>query len=212
MASTTTPTATPTTSPAGTSTRTTTTPTTTRASGHGTSEALEANAEGNNGVETVGVCPRCRLVVLRAGDSSVVDSNDFAKALVYAADNVVAKGATVADAALSAANLTGFARAAIDYAYSKNVVVVASMADENSRHHNLTAVYGHVLTVHAIGYSGSSPATSSSFLDFVNCGNYGGQLMLSASAEGCSDEATGRTAGVAALIESYALSWPSPSR
>ncbi len=170
-------------------------------SGHGTTAALEADAEGNNGIGSVGVCPTCRLLVLRAGDSLVVDSNDVAKALVYGAEN----GASVALLAVDAVNLTGFARAAIDYAYGKDVVVVASMGDDNARHHELPATYSHTLTTHAIGYDGASVASSTSFLDYVNCTNFGGQLALSASGSGCSDEAAARTAGVVGLLESYAL-------
>jgi hypothetical protein len=63
--------------------------------GHGTTEAKEANAEGNNAIDTVGACPSCRFMMLRVGDSAVVDSNDFAKAVVYAADNVAGGGASV---------------------------------------------------------------------------------------------------------------------
>jgi MYXO-CTERM domain-containing protein len=83
--------------------------------------------------------------------------------------------------------------------------VVASMADENSRHHNLPATYNHTLPVHAVAYNGSSATTSTSFVDFVNCTNYGGQLMLSVSGTACSSEATGKNSGAAGLLYSYGL-------
>jgi len=181
-------------------------------SGHGTLEALAANAEGDNGIAAIGACPRCRFVMLRAGEGPVVDSNDLAKALVYAADNVPGGGATVALAAVTGANLTAFARAAIDYAYAKSVAVVTTVGDEASRHHAGLASYGHTLDVHTIGESGGSVAASSSFLADTRCSNFGGQLGVSASGAGCSDEAAGRVAGVAGLIEAYALSRPTPLR
>ena len=181
-------------------------------SGHGTMTAEEANAQGNNGINTIGACPGCRFIMLRIGDSANGDSNDFAKALVYAADNVVSYGAsnvsageaTVAVEASSTVNLSAYARAAIDYAYTKNVVVVAGMSNGNSRHHSEPATIGHTLTVHSVDFNGSTVATSSSFLGYVNCTNYGGQLALSASGAGCSDEGAARTAGIAGLLESYA--------
>ena len=174
--------------------------------GHGTKAALTANAQANNGVGVVGVCPGCRFLALRVGNSRVADSNDLAKALIYAADNVTPTGADVAAVSLDVVNLTRFARAAIDYAYAKNVVVVASIGDDNSREHSLPATYNHTVPVHAIGYDGASFTSSTTFLDYVNCTGFGGQLALSASANasGCSDEAAAATAGVAGLLYSYA--------
>ena len=174
--------------------------------GHGTGESKDSSAEGNNGISGIGVCPLCRFMMLRAGNSFIANSNNFAKAVVYATDN----GASVVQEALGAVNLTAFGRAAIDYAYAKNVLVVASMADENSRHHNLPATYNHTLPVHAVAYNGNSPTTSTSFVDFVNCTNYGGQLALSVSGTACSSEATGKTAGIAGLLYSYGLAQTPP--
>ena len=47
--------------------------------------------------------------------------------------------------------------------------------------------------------------SSTSFLNFVVCTNYGGQNMLTISGHSCSSEATGRGAGVAALLVSEGL-------
>jgi len=174
--------------------------------GHGTGEARDSSAQGNNGLEGIGVCPECRFMMLRAGNSFIANSNNFAKGVVYATDN----GVSVVQEALGSVNLTAFARSAIDYAYSKNVIVVASMADENSRHHNAPGTYNHTLPVHAIAYDGSSSTSSTTFLDFVNCTNYGGQLVLSVSGTACSSEATGLTAGISGLIYSYGISQPTP--
>jgi hypothetical protein len=169
--------------------------------GHGTGEAKDSTAEGNNNHDTIGVCPRCRFVPLRVGDSFIADVNDFAKAVVYATDT----GCKVVQEALGTVNQNAFAKAAIDYAYGKGVTVIASMADENSRHHNMPAVANHTLPVHAIVYDGQNEFTSTSFLAFNTCTNYGGQNMLSISGSGCSSEATGRGAGIAGLIYAAGL-------
>jgi len=167
--------------------------------GHGTGEAKDSSAEGNNGYEGIGVCPQCRFIMLRAGNSFIANSNNFAKAVVYATDN----GANVVQEALGSVSLTAFGRAAIDYAYAKHVMIDASMADENSRHHNLPGTYNHTLPVHAVAYDGPSSTSSTTFVDFVNCTNYGGQLALSVSGTACSSEATGKTGGISGLIYSY---------
>lgn len=168
--------------------------------GHGTGEARDSTAEANNGEGDPGVCPGCRFVPMRVGDSFIGDANDFAKAVIYAADN----GVKVVQEALGTINNTAFAKAAIDYAYAKGTIVVASMADENSRHHNMPATANHVLTVHTVRYDEEKPERSSTFIAFDTCSNYGGHLSLSISGTSCSSEATGRASGLAGLIYSMA--------
>ncbi len=169
--------------------------------GHGTGEAHDSSAQANNMNDTVGVCPNCRFMMLRAGDSFIADVNDFAKAVIYATDN----GVSVVQEALGTVDQNAFSRAAIDYAYSKNVVVIASMADENSRHHNMPGLANHTLPVHAITYIGPNDTSATSFLAFNTCTNYGGQNMLSVSGGSCSSEATGRDSGLSGLVYSYGL-------
>ena len=168
--------------------------------GHGTGEAKDSSAEANNGAGDPGTCPGCRFVPLRVGDSFIADSNDFGKAVIYAADN----GANIVQEALGTVNQTAFSKSAIDYAYGKNVMIVASMADENSRHHNMPATANHVLTVHTVRFNDSKPESSSTFLAFDTCSNYGGHLSMSISGTSCSSEATGRGSGIAGLVFSMA--------
>ncbi len=168
--------------------------------GHGTGEARDSAAEANNGDGDPGVCPLCRFIPLRVGDSFIADVNDFGKAVIYAADN----GASVVQEALGTVNQTIFSKAAIDYAYKKNLIIMASMADENSRHHNMPATANHVLTVHSIRYNEGNPGNATTFVAFDTCSNYGGHLSLSVSATSCSSEATGRSSGIAGLLYSMA--------
>jgi Subtilase family/FG-GAP-like repeat len=168
--------------------------------GHGTGEAKDSSAEANNGDGEPGVCPGCMFFPLRVGDSFIGDANDFAKAVIYATD----RGAKVVQEALGTVNQSAFSKAAIDYAYAKGTIVVASMADENSRHHNLPATANHVLTVHSVRYNESSPSQATTFVAFDTCSNYGAHLSLSVSGTSCSSEATGRGSGIAGLLYSMA--------
>lgn len=168
--------------------------------GHGTGEAIDSTAEANNGEGDPGVCPACRFIPLRVGNSFIADSNDFAKAVIYGTD----AGAKVIQAALGTINQSAFSKAAIDYAWSKGAIVMASMADENSRHHNVPATSNHVLTVHSIRYNEQTVGAATTFLAFDTCSNYGGHLSLSVSATNCSSEATGRSSGIAGLMYSMA--------
>jgi MYXO-CTERM domain-containing protein len=171
--------------------------------GHGTGEARDSVAATNNMKGDAGVCPNCRFVPMRTGDSFITDVTSFGKAVIYATDN----GARIIQCALGTINNNRFAQAALDYAYQNNVLAVTSMADENSRHHNMPATNNHTLTVHAIQYDASSLQEATTFFGFHPCSNYGGQNMLSGSGSSCSSEATGKLAGIAGLLYSAALKY-----
>jgi hypothetical protein len=168
--------------------------------GHGTGEARDSVGAGNNGKGDIGVCPECSLLNVRVGDSFVVDANDFAEGVIFAVDS----GAHLIQEALGSLNNTTYSQSAIEYAYANNVAVVASAADELSFHHNMPGTNNHTIYVHAVVYDGAKVHKSSTFLNFNNCTNYGGQLLLSTPGTGCSSEATGITAGHVGLIYSAA--------
>ena len=171
--------------------------------GHGTGEARDSTAQTNNMIGDAGVCPLCRFMPLRAGDSFITDVTSYGKAVVYATDN----GARVIQCALGTINMNRFAQSALDYAYDSGVLSVNSMADENSRHHNMPSVANHTLPVHAINYGASSLADATTFVNFHPCSNFGGHNLLSAAGNGCSSEATGKLAGMAGLLYSAALKY-----
>ncbi|MEM9193242.1 MAG: S8 family serine peptidase, partial [Myxococcota bacterium] len=174
--------------------------------GHGTGEARWSMAEGNNGIGEVGYCPECRALMVRAGDSFIVDVQDYAQSVIFAVDS----GAVIIQEALGSLNHSTYMRRANDYAYDNDVLIVASAADENSRHHNFPGTSNHTLYVHAIQYAGAEAQDADSFLAFNNCTNYGGQLALSAPGTGCSSEATGVTSGIAGLVVSASRSSDRP--
>jgi hypothetical protein len=175
---------------------------------HGTGEARWSSAEGNNAQGAIGGCPLCRFMMLRVEEGFIAEGTDAAKAMVYGADN----GAHVIQVGLGATDMPAYTQAAEDYAYARGSLIVASMADENSRHHNMPSTANHVLPVHAITGDGDTSltngqvtSTSSTYLNFVACSNYGGENMLSVSGHACSSEATGRGAGIAGLLVSEGL-------
>ena len=170
--------------------------------GHGTGEARDSTAEANNGIGGIGVCPLCRPLMVRVGDSFVTDVQIFAQGVVFAVDS----GASVIQEALGTVDFSSFAREAIDYAYAHGVTVVASAADEDSYHHNYPGSADHTLYVHAIRPDAREPQLATTFLNYNNCTNYGAQLLLSTPGYGCSSEATGKTSGMVGLLYSQALS------
>jgi len=169
--------------------------------GHGSGEAQDSGAEGDNAISDIGVCPDCSLLMVRIGDSFVVDANDFALGVVYGVD----AGAAVIQEAAGSINGTPLMHQAVDYAWRQNVAVVASAADEDSFHANLPGSINHTIYVHANTYDRTSRDASTTFLAYNNCTNYGAQLLLSTPGTGCSSEATGKTSGVVGLVQAAGL-------
>ena len=178
--------------------------------GHGTGEAKDSSAEADNGRAEAGVCPRCRVMPLRVGDSFVADSNDFAVATVYAVDI----GASVVQEALGTIDNTPLSRWAIDYAYDNHVAVIASAADENSYHHNFPGTNNHPSTSTPFVPTPRSRATPRMPLRSITARTMARSCSLSVPGESCSSEATGRSSGMAGLIYSAALAadLPAPPR
>lgn len=168
--------------------------------GHGTGEANDSTGEAHDDRSSLGICPRCRVLSVRVGDSFIVDVNQFADGVVFAVES----GAKVVQEALGSLNNTPYAQAAIDYAYDNKVAVIASAADERSYHHNYPGSLEHTFYVHAIvADTDGDFEDAATFLNFGNCTNWGGKLMLSTPGTGCSSEATGKTSGQAGLTFSY---------
>ena len=169
--------------------------------GHGTGIATTAAAETNNHYGDAGVCPRCRILPVRVGDSFVVDANQFARGVEFA----VRAGATVIGSALGSYNNTPAARRAIDLAYEAGVPVIASAADEFSYHHNFPSVNNHALYVNAIRYNHMNDwKKATTFWGLNPCTNFGARVSLTVPATTCSSGATARLEGVAGLVESMA--------
>jgi hypothetical protein len=168
--------------------------------GHGTGEANDSVGAGHDGESLLGICPRCRLLNVRVGDSFIVDVNQFGDGTIFAVES----GARVVQEALGSLNATPYMQAAIDYAYTNNVAVIASAADERSYHHNYPGNAEHTIYVHAIvADTDGDYKNAATFLNFGNCTNYGAKLMLSTPGTGCSSEATGKSSGQAGLVYSY---------
>ncbi|HVN50675.1 MAG TPA: S8 family serine peptidase, partial [Acidimicrobiales bacterium] len=112
--------------------------------GHGTGEAKDSTAAAN-GTGDVGTCPNCLFIPVRVGDSFIADGGRFAAGVLFGLDS----GADVIQEALGALNDPRQAQEAIDAAYHRGVVVVASMADEASKHPNLPASLEHTMDVNS---------------------------------------------------------------
>jgi hypothetical protein len=169
--------------------------------GHGTAGGVWSAGEADNGSGIPGTAPNAMLLPVRVGDSFVVDINDFAQGVVFAVDS----GAWLVQGALVSVNNTPLAQAAVDYAYSRGVAVIASAGDSTSAHQDYPAALEHTIQVNAVqkyNETGSDAMDQfpSSYLYLGGNTDYGAHTVVSAPSDGHSSGAAGRLAGIAALI------------
>ncbi|MGQ0537186.1 MAG: S8 family serine peptidase [Methanobacteriota archaeon] len=173
--------------------------------GHGTGEAHDSAGEAGNADGFPGTCPSCRFLPLRVGESFIAHDEDYAQAVLYAVD----AGASVVQEALGTVDNVLLARDAHRYAWERGVPIVASAADEAAYHHNFPSGHDYTINVNSIRTGaevGGFPLQPHprSFLYVNGCTNFGGNVWASVSSTSCSSEATGRSAGIAGLVESHA--------
>ena len=89
---------------------------------------------------------------MRVGDSFIADGGRFAAGVLFGLDS----GADVIQEALGAINNPRQAQLAIDAAYRRGVPVIASMADEASKHPNLPGALDHTIPVNSVTDSRTS--------------------------------------------------------
>ncbi|MEZ5322589.1 MAG: S8 family serine peptidase [Microthrixaceae bacterium] len=169
--------------------------------GHGTGEAKDSTAlDGDGG--SVGTCPQCRFLPVRVGDSFITDGGRFAAGVAFSLDS----GADVIQEALGVLNNPSIVRKAIDSAWRRDVPIVASMADEASKHPNLPAVLNHTIPVNSVtGALGQlQKLMPTDYLALNGCTNYGAVSWVAVPSSSCSSGATGLGSGMVGLIESAA--------
>lgn len=167
--------------------------------GHGTGEAKDSTAD-DNGTGDVGACPDCRHLPVRVGDSFVTDGGRFAAGVLFGLDS----GADIIQEALGVTSNPRQAQQAIDAAYERGVLVVASMADEESKHANLPAALEHTMPVNSVTQREHLLGGKDGWMALNGCTNWGPITWVSMPSSSCSSEATGLSAGIAGLIESEA--------
>ncbi len=168
--------------------------------GHGTGQGQDMVAEADDGAGFPGVAPSAMFVPIRVGDHFVAVESDFAQGVVYAVD----LGVDVVSEALGTLGGSALTQAAIDYAYHRGVPVIASAADEQSFHHNWPAVAANTIWFNSIrNGDGTLVAQTEDFEILNGCTNHGGKAWVAVPSTSCSSEATGRAAGIAALLVSH---------
>ncbi len=134
--------------------------------GHGTAITGILAAQADNGLGVAGVAPGCRVMNLRAGTSrGLLEEDDVAAALLYAVEN----GARVVNMSFGDVALTPFLRDVIQFAYTNNVLCVASSGNDGNDKIHYPSGLNETLSVGAsTQYDGRAPFSNFGFsLDLV---------------------------------------------
>ena len=146
--------------------------------GHGTGEARDSSAQTNNMIGDAGVCPYCRFMPLRAGDSFITDVTHFGKAVVYATDNGVKRGAVRARHHQQQPLRPGRARLRRQERRARRSRAWPTRTRATTTCPRSTTTRSPSTPSST---TGATLANSTTFLAFNTCSNYGGQNFLSAS-------------------------------
>ncbi|MBV8195587.1 MAG: hypothetical protein JOY80_08670, partial [Candidatus Dormibacteraeota bacterium] len=181
---------------------------------HFDGESSTLAGEGNNGFSDIGVCPECRYIPIKAGDEAIDRPDRVAEAIVFAANH----GVNVMDVTSASLGLNQTVQAAIDYAYSKNMVVVFASNDFESADHTDGMYYANVWPGNSITgdhstRNGAQCAPNSggefcpwvlsdtTFLSRSSLTSYGPHSLFSVpNTDGSTSSGTPANAGVAALV------------
>jgi len=128
--------------------------------GHGSHVAGTIGQDTNNGKGVAGIAYDCLIMPLKVlsaeGNGSTMG---IAEAIVYAADN----GANIINMSLGGGGFSQVLKDACDYAYEKDVIIIAAAGNENRRDSSYPGRYDNVISVAA-----ANPAFERSFYS-----NYG---------------------------------------
>ena len=115
------------------------------AEGHGTHVAGTVGAATNNGRGVAAVCPGCKLLVAKAGDSEGLFDDDVAQGIYWS----VANHARAINLSIGGYRDNRVLEHAIDYAWEHDVVVVAAAGNEHTSRPSYPGAYEHVISVSA---------------------------------------------------------------
>jgi parallel beta-helix repeat protein len=169
---------------------------------HGTHCAGIAAAETNNNDGIAGVARNCKLMALKNGNDDGITTDAIIEAIYYAADN----GADIISMSFGSYYPKLSVIEAIDYAYSKEIVLASAAGNDRSKKEEYPSSYHNVIAVAATdGYD--TRASFSNYGDWIDVAAPGDNII--STIPGNEYEKHGGTsmacpviAGVAALIRS----------
>ncbi len=178
--------------------------------GHSDGESAQAVAEANNNFAGAGICPNCRLLMVKAGDEAIDRPDRVAEAIAFAVDS----GAKVIDVTVSALGQSPALVGAVEYAYEHGAVVVWASNDFESADHTEGMTLPHVWPGNSLvsdqsnrsGVSSPNDLAATTFRSRSSLTSYGPHSLFSVpNGDGSTSTGTPTVAGVAAMVVSAGL-------
>ncbi|KZB91488.1 peptidase S8 [Bacillus sp. VT 712] len=140
--------------------------------GHGTHVSGIIASETNNHEGLAGVTWYNKIMPIKAmGAKGYGTTFDIAKGIFWAVDH----GADIINMSLGNYQHSSLLKEAIDYAYNKNVVLIAAAGNENTMQPSYPAAFPNVLSVAAVSYTGQR-AFFSNYGDYIDVSAPGVQI------------------------------------
>lgn len=180
--------------------------------GHGSNVTGIVGATGNNTIGVTGMDWQCKLMIVKGLNSS--NSGFYSwweSGIYYAVDN----GAKVINMSLVGASNSASLEAAVNYAWTKGVIVVACMGNENDGAPHFPAGFSNLIAVGSVNpdgkrtepffWSATSGSNYGSNIDVCAPGNYIYGLSFNSNTSygtywGGTSQATPHAAGLASLM------------
>jgi len=186
--------------------------------GHGTSVAGIIGANKDNSIGIAGIVQNSQLLIIKANnpddpltlnedESESFTDSTIVEAIYYAADH----GADVINLSLGGSSVNTLMQNAINYAYARDVIVIAASGNDGSSDLFYPASYNHVISVGAVDDTNTiwSLSNHNAFVDIAAPGvgitttamndQYGSSTGTSLSAP--------QVTGVVALMRGYLISY-----
>ncbi len=174
--------------------------------GHANGQLKAAGAQTDNAIGGAGICPKCRLMPVRAGQEALDRTDDLAAAWLYA-------GRAGAKVIVSTTADLGYSSAmsrAVDKLWHDGVVMIESSNDFDSTDHQGGMFWPHVIPGNGLVANTAGAPTllanplATTYRERSNMTSFGSHSMFSVSTVGGStSESTPTTGGVFGLLLSY---------
>jgi hypothetical protein len=181
--------------------------------GHANSQMRTLAAQTDNATLGAGVCPRCRILPIRAGQEALDRTDDLAQAWLYAAH----MGAKVIVSTTADLGYSSYLRQVVERLWHDGVVIVESSNDFDSTDHQGGMFWPHVipgngLVANTVGVPAPlANSLTTTFRTRSDLTSYGAKSMFSvATTGGSTSESTPTTGGVFGLLMSYGLQTGKP--
>ncbi|WP_019632753.1 FG-GAP-like repeat-containing protein [Actinomadura atramentaria] len=177
--------------------------------GHANSQMKVAAAQTDNATAGAGICPRCRVLPIRAGQEALDRTDDLAQAWLYAAH----LGAKVIVSTTADLGYSNYMKQTVEKLWREGVVMVESSNDFDSTDHQGGMFWPHVVPGNGLvaNTAGSVPdpianPLTTTYRTRSDQTSFGAKAMFSVSTEGGStSESTPTTGGVFGLLLSYGI-------